>query len=281
MFAIGERLLHSQKLLLANKYTWRPYREIIVKDPKRRIVMAAPFMDRVIHTAIHRVLEPLLDRYLTRSVYACRKGYGNKKAAIDLMAELRYLGSDRFVIKLDIQKYFDSIQHQILLENIMAKLLDPSLSHLLHSLLKSEPTFAARGYGIPIGNLSSQLFANFYLASADYLAIKAQPDVFYLRYMDDMVLGGKDKKKVLDLADALGHHVTTSLKLRMPFHKKMPIGNAPVPFLGYVIDHTGYRVLARNYRRHTKRIRKLQNKGVAPSELAKREISFEAFTRLV
>jgi hypothetical protein len=282
MFANGERLLTLQRKLRDGTYVWQPYREILVKDPKARLVMAAPFMDRVVHTAIHRIVEPIFEARLPPSVYACRKGRGNRLAARDLLAALQAIGPSRFVVKLDVQRYFDSIAHEVLLCMIRAVLPDPSLDLLFDSLLRSHPVYAARGYGIPIGNLSSQLFANFYLTEADAMATaELGGDGFYFRYMDDMVLGGPDKKRVLDVADQVVAFVTDQLRLAIPFTKRMPLGNAPVPFLGYLLDHTGYRILARNGRRHGKRMKRLKKLGARPSQLAMRELSFAAFARLV
>jgi len=136
-FAYGERLITVQKKLLADSYLWNGYREMIVKDPKTRLVMAAPFMDRVVHTAIHRVLEPIFEPYLSSSVYACRKNKGNRYAAIDLFNILKTYGPQRFVIKLDVKKYFHSISHEILLSQIFSILPDNSIEKLLISLLNS------------------------------------------------------------------------------------------------------------------------------------------------
>jgi hypothetical protein len=282
MFAHGERLLTLQNKLRLGTYVWQPYREIIVKDPKKRLVMAAPFMDRVVHTAIHRVIEPIFETHLLPSVYACRRGRGNRLAAQHLLAVLQRIGPKRFVVKLDVRRYFDSIAHKLLLEKVCAILPDRSLDLLFDSLLRSHPLYANRGYGIPIGNLSSQLFANFYLTEADAIATAGLgDDGFYFRYMDDMVLGGPDKQRVLDVADQVVGFVTNQLRLTIPFTKRMPLGNAPVPFLGYLLDHTGYRILARNGRRHSNRINRLKKLGARPSQLALRELSFAAFARLV
>ena len=282
MFANGERLLTIQKKLRQGTYVWQPYREILVKDPKARLVMAAPFMDRVVHTAIHRVVEPIFEARLLPSVYACRKGRGNRLAAQHLLAALQAIGPERFVVKLDVKRYFDSISHELLLQRVCAILADRSLDLLFDSLLRSHPAYAARGYGIPIGNLSSQLFANYYLTEADALATaRLGGDGFYFRYMDDMVLGGPDKKRVLDAAGQVVDFVTDQLRLEIPCTKRMPLGNAPVPFLGYLLDHDGYRILARNGRRHGKRMNRLKKLGARPSQLALRELSFAAFARLV
>jgi len=281
MFALGERLMHIRKKLLTDTYKWNGYREMIVKDPKTRLVMAAPFIDRVVHTAIHRILEPILETYLSPSVYACRENKGNRYAALDLLNNLKIYGEQRFVIKLDVRKYFESIQHDILVKQIFSILPDYSVAHLLISLLANYPRYANRGYGIPIGNLSSQLFANFYLVPVDNIALKEINDGFYFRYMDDMIVGGRSKKNILDTTDKMITCASKELKLNIPFEKKMPFGNGPIPFLGYVLDQTGYTVLARNRRRQAKRINRLIKSNAKLSEIAMRELSFEAFAHLV
>lgn len=281
MFAHGEKLLFIRKKLLSGTYMWNIYREIIVKDPKTRLIMAAPFLDRVVHTAIHRVIGPLVERRLSSSVYACRVGMGNRYAAIALLNEIKRLGERRFVVKLDVRKYFDSINHKVLMDKLSAVLPDESTNALLWSLLLSQPMYAQRGFGLPIGNLTSQLFANFYLAEVDKIAATNVEDGFYFRYMDDMVIGGRSKGKILDIADAMVNHAMADLKLNIPFNKRMPIGDAPVPFLGYVLDHTGYRVLTRNIRRHRKRIQRLEKSNARPSEIEIRNMSFGAFARLI
>ena len=97
----------------------------------------------------------------------------------------------------------------------------------------------------------------------------------------DMVLGGRDKSQVLDAADAVIAHAASSLKLAIPHHKRMPLGHAPVPFLGYVLDHRGYRILSRNQRRFDKHLRRLERSGARPSRLAQSEMSFRAFATLL
>lgn len=281
MFAQGEKLISMHRHILSGEYPWQRYREILVKDPKSRRVHAAPFLDRVVHHAIHSVIEPILDPLMPTSVYACRHGKGNRQAALDLLEILRGYGQQRFVIKLDVAKYFASIDHHILLDKLLQALPDQSLAPLLSSLLRSHSEYAARACGIPIGNLTSQAFANFYLVSVDHLAAEELGDGFYLRYMDDMILGGCDKARVLDAAEAVIEHAQNVLKLAIPYHKRMPLGDAPVPFLGYVLDHSGYRLLSRNQRRFAKHMRRLEHAGARPSRKAQSELSFHAFANLI
>jgi len=237
-------------------------------------------MDRVVHHAIHRIIEPIIDPEIPNSVFACRKGKGNRNAALALLEILRKLEEKRFTVKLDVKKYFASISHIVLMEKIKNTLPDDSLTNLLWNLLKSPPEYAAKGFGIPVGNLTSQLFANFYLASADKLALENLNTGYYFRYMDDSVLIGKNKKEILEVAHLVIEHSEKDLKLEIPYYKRMPLGNAPVPFLGYLLHHTGYRALSRNKRRFGKKVRSLIRKNKRPSLISQVLQSYNAWSKL-
>lgn len=206
---------------------------------------------------------------------------------MSLWEVLKKFGGRRFTVKLDVASYFQSINHKILLNKFMACLSDSTLEPLIDRLLNSHPDFSRLGAGIPIGNLTSQLFANFYLISADRLAtgelelnyywqrekVKIT-EVFYIRYMDDLVLCGKDKSRVLDAAEAVVSHIESDLKLSMPIRKRVPLGNAPVPFLGYLLDHQGYKILSRNKHRFKKKVARLEKQKVRESYLAMVKTSY-------
>ena len=269
--AIG-RIHHS---LLKNTYRFSPYRQFVVHDPKARTVSAPSFQDRVVHTAICQVIEPMIDKTLAQSVYACRKGMGSRFAVIDLISSLRKIGHHRFVTKLDVEAYFDSINHKILKAKLSSVLPDRSLDSLIERVLTS---FTAQR-GLPIGSLASQLFANFYLSTADEVILKGLgPSDFYFRYMDDFVIGTTSKAKTTAIADDVVKHVTKELRLTIPFHKRHPLGADPVPFLGFVVSHDTHRILARNRRRHRKQMRRL--KSARASTRAEVQQSFAAWQNL-
>lgn len=272
-------LLEIRDQLLTHTYTWCPYRAFLVCDPKKREVLAAPFRDRIIHQAIHQVIGPRIHAAIPPNSYACRPGMGNRHAALKLLSILKDLGPERYCVKLDVSQYFFSIHHQILLKMLEDVLAAPTLIPLLQSLLQSHAAFAHKGVGIPIGNVTSQSFANLYLSPIDRLAA-ARSDVSYIRYMDDMVIIGRDKRAVRDFAATIREHVTSSLKLQIPPHKSMPLGADPVPFLGFVIDHQGYRPLRRNERRHHRRMKALRRKDARESRIAMSETSFTAWSHL-
>lgn len=278
----GERLLEIKEKLLAGKYQWGKYREFWVCDPKRRLVMAAPFVDRVVHHAIHRVIEPILDKNLSDSVFACRHGRGNRAAVQILHKKLNEIATpNRYVLKLDIKQYFPSIDHAVLLSHILNQLPDQSLEPLLAALLNSHPSFSNLKRGIPIGNLTSQLFANMYLSGVDQLACQGlnspyywnteselNPQSFYIRYMDDLVLVADHKNTVCQTAAEIIDYAYDKLKLEIPVRKRIHLGAASVPFLGFLISDS-CQPLSRNKRRIRRKIKRL-NQHLTKRSLGKK-----------
>lgn len=290
LFRRGERLVGLRKQLLDGTFCWKGYREFVVKDPKARVIMAAPFSDRVVHHAIHRVLVPILDPHMSNASFACRRRRGTSGAVVALFKHLQTLGERRYVVKLDVEKFFASISHEILLkqlfggfsdaekEHFIGALNDQSLLPLVSELVcKSHPILGALEKGIPIGNLTSQLFANWTLTPADHFIEKNYPQVRHFRYMDDLVIVATQKKDALDCAHATVDFVRKALALEIPFSKFIPLAADPVPFLGYVLNHDGYRILARNRRRFAKHLRRLQRRGCRDSLVARSVESHRAW----
>ncbi|MEY3901580.1 MAG: hypothetical protein RL189_886 [Pseudomonadota bacterium] len=233
-FGIGERLVEIQRRLMAGTYVWQGYREFVVKDPKARVIMAAPFCDRVVHHAVHCVIEPILDPLLTQRTYACRHGMGSSRAVVDLWAAIRAYGERRYVVKLDVERYFASISHDVLLHHLLSNRPDESLNSLLTSLIRtSHKGYSLTGRGVSIGNLTSQLFANLMLNPADRFIEKCHPHVQHFRYMEDIVLLVKCKKDALDCAHAVVKFVSQLLSHSIPFTKVITLASNPVSFLEY------------------------------------------------
>ena len=161
------------------------YRFFKVFDPKHRNICAASFPERVLHHAVMNVCEPILEAYAIYDTYACRKGKGNRKA---LSRAQHFARKFDWYLKLDIQKYFDTIDHNILLRLLSRKFKDQELLHLFEKLFD---TYHIRsGRGMPIGNLISQHLANFYLGTFDHWIKEALRVQGFLRYMDDFILFG-------------------------------------------------------------------------------------------
>ena len=291
LFNYGEKLKGiEQEIKSTNNFKWGGYREFYAYDPKKRMVMAAPFRDRIVHTALHLISSPIIEPTLGCRTFACRIGMGNRQASIRLQKQLKMMGKNRYCVKLDVRKYFASIDHTILFDNIIKMFPDDSLNEIFLSLIQSHPEYSKIGKGIPIGNLTSQLFANFYLSSMDKLGCdlldidffedKFENHACYIRYMDDMVIIATTKEKALDTATQLVTHARENLRLNIPDSKYVVLSNDPVPFLGYVLDDNGYRVLRRNERKFVKKIKRLKKKGFSLAYRAQVLQSYEAWQKI-
>jgi len=180
-FDLERNLLKLQDELISKTYEPGQYRDFIVEDSKKRLISAAPYRDRVVHHAIMNVVEPLLDRRFISDTYACRKKKGTHAA---LFRFRQFLGKHKYVLKCDIRKYFQSLDHGILMEQIKRRIADKDIQWLFGKVIgsrdfnKEAPIFYFSGdnllsplerrRGIPVGNLTSQFFANVCLDNFDH-----------------------------------------------------------------------------------------------------------------
>lgn len=292
LFNYGEKLKYIEdELKRTHDFSWGGYREFYVYDPKKRLVMAAPYRDRVVHTAMYRIVEPLLDKFLGARTFACRYNMGNRAAALRLQKQLAIMGDKRYCIKLDVKKYFLSINHEELYNLLKKSLPDNSLNKINLSLIRSHKEYARAGRGIPIGNLTSQIFANYYLSLVDRRACDSlnidfetdqlEEDACYMRYMDDMVILARSKEAAIRAANEAVSVAREKLKLDIPNNKYIVLANDPVPFLGYVLNGDWYRPLRRNERKLVKKMKRLQKKGYDLAYRAQVIQSYEAWQKLM
>jgi RNA-directed DNA polymerase len=216
------------------------YREFIINDSKKRLIKAAPFKDRVVHHALCNVIEPILERGFIYDSYACRNGKGTHAAVLRLEHFVRSLrgnglrsdkgASPIYCLKCDISKYFDSVDHGVLLGILRRTIEDEDILWLLQEIIESNPQ------GIPIGNLTSQLFANTYLGELDNFVKRELHERYYLRYMDDFLILDTDKRHLRDVKAAIRVFLRDQLKLTMHPRKAeiFPIDRG-IDFLGYVL----------------------------------------------
>ncbi len=225
------KLLVLRQELLSGTYTHGAYRHFIVSDSKRREISAAPFRDRVVHHAVVAALEPLFERGFIYDTYACRVEKGTHAA---LARFERFARVSRYVLSMDISKYFASIDHAILFSLLKRKIRDARMLELCRLIIAS--TEASPGRGIPIGNLTSQLFANIYLNEFDQYAKHTLRLSHYIRYMDDIAVLSDDKKELHEVKDAAAVFMREHLGLVLHPRKVqvMPLATG-VDFLGYRI----------------------------------------------
>ncbi len=197
--------------------TWVPgeYTTFWITDPKPRLISAAPFRDRVVHHALTRVLEPVFEPRFTVRSFASRRGYGQHKAlTLAKQACARY----EYVLKCDIRKYFPSIDHEILKAalaravkcgptlRLAARIIDGSNEQEVSVAYYPGDTLFTpyeRRRGLPIGNQTSQFFANVYLNGLDHMVLRQLRPALYLRYVDDFVLFGDDRNELEAMRQAM------------------------------------------------------------------------------
>ena len=253
--------------------TWRPgrYVEIQIRDPKPRLVSAAPFRDRVVHHALCAVIEPLWEAGFIRHSYANRKGQGTH-AAITHYETLRDRHAN--VLRCDIWRFFPAIDHAILKAEFRRRVVCEATLWLLDAIVDGsnaqEPVHhhypgddilapLTRRRGLPIGNLTSQFFANVYLDGLDHFATEVLRAP-YLRYVDDFALFADDPAQLAEWRARLGHWLAGR---RLSLHPRKTVilpSAAPAAFLGLVLAPGSRRLPEDNVRRFRNRLRGLRDR---------------------
>lgn len=253
LFHMEGEILALQREILDGSYTPRPYRTFYISDPKPRTISAADFRDRVAHHALCVALEPLFERASIFDSYACRPGKGSHLAVRRAQYFARRFG--RF-LKLDIRKFFESSDHQILKTALRRLVKDQRLLGLADRIIDHGAPGSTPGKGLPIGNLTSQHFANFYLAPLDHFVKEKLRSPGYVRYMDDFLIFSDSKSFLRDAHQRIGEFVERDLKLKI---KSEVTVHAPVSegisFLGLRIWPRLIRLDASNKRRLIRSLR--------------------------
>ena len=277
-FDLQNHLFQLQDELLDGSYEPGAYRSFYILDPKRRLISAAPFRDRVVHHALCNLIEPIFERTFIGTSYANRKGKGTH-AALDRAQA--YAGQAPYVLQCDVRQFFPSIDHAILDAILARKIADERTLRLCRQImgsgagiLKNEYTpvyfpgddlFATnRPRGIPIGNLTSQFWANVYLNELDQFIKRDLRVRAYVRYVDDFLLFGMDKGQ-LWAWKATSPEKLADLRLTLHVNNSTvyPVKNG-VPFLGFRLYPT-HRRLKRangvNFQRRFARLRRQYQRG--------------------
>jgi hypothetical protein len=293
--------LALQRDLLAG--TWRPSKPttFTIHDPKERVITAAPFRDRVVHHALIDPLEPLFDAALVPESFACRRGRGTHRAVEHARGLVR---TQSWFLKLDVKRCFDSIEHGIVLETLAELGLEAPVMELCARLLAGPEDLSRaggggsrtaegnlscggiaasqrkgecrRGVGLPIGNLSSQWFANLVLGRLDRFILREIAPGGFARYMDDFVLFSADKRELREAHVRIEDFLRVTLRLAL---KEKATVLAPtrqgVPFLGWRLHGGTTRLRPENARRLRRRVRQRR------WELREGRIGVESFVACV
>lgn len=294
--------LDSNLITIQNELKWKqyeigPYKTFYVYEPKMRLVMAIQYRDRVVQWCIYKVLNPFYDRLFIADSYACRIGKGSHAAADRLQYWLKQVsrrerenrGVKYYYLKLDIAKYFYRVSHDILFEILKVRIHDPDMLWLLEKIINSEtqkfglPSGMSPeecdydlwldDVGIPIGNLTSQLFANIYLDQLDKFCKHTLRIHYYIRYMDDIIILSESK-------ESLKHHLA---EIRCYLHDALALdlnNKTAIRPIDAGIEFVGYRMWATHRKLKVETARKIIRKVSAMCEdLANGSLSEEEFTR--
>lgn len=245
------------------------YKAFNISDPKPRNIHKAAVRDRLLHHAIYRVLYPFFDKTFIADSYSCRIGKGTHKALerFDSFCKKVSRNNTRtvWVLKCDVRKFFASIDHAILLRMLAKYIADPDVLDLLREIIESFSSTRA-GVGLPLGNLTSQLFVNIYMNEFDQFVKHRLKEKYYIRYADDFVILSESKLWLEQLIPKIRAFLATELKLELhPRKVSITTLASGVDFLGWVIfpDHKVLRTATK--RRMIKRLRGIPSTATASS----------------
>ena len=269
-YNLESELVTLRRELVDETYIPGPYRYFMIHDPKEREIAIAPFRDRVVHHAIVNVLEPIYERRFIYDSYATRKGKGTLAA---IKRAQSFLRESRYYIKLDISKYFASIDRNTLLEILKRKLKDARLLELITRIVWNPPD---EGRGLPIGNMTSQFFANVYLDPFDHFVKETLKQRHYIRYMDDFVVFTDDRESIPGLLAQMKVYLNDKLGLKVK--ENGVVINTPMHGLGFL----GVRIFPSTVRIHRKNLtRCLRKIKLREREYSKGQIDEERLVRSV
>ncbi len=206
-FNLEKELIKLSLKLQTYTYQPGPYRYFNITDPKPRKISVAPFRDRVVHHALVSLLEEKYNKRFIYDSYACQIGKGTHRAVYRAQYFLR---KNKWFFKSDVASFFDMIDHEILFLCLRRVPFDPRLISLAEIIVENG---GKNGKGLPIGNLTSQFFANVYLHELDFFVKQQLGCKYYIRYMDDFVLFSNDKAQLKEWRKQIEQFLAVFLKL--------------------------------------------------------------------
>ncbi len=229
---LEDELLAIQDKLLGGTYKTGNYYRFVIYEPKKREIAALPFRDRVVHHALCNVIEPLFERKFVHDSYGCRVRKGTHAGSdrlVEFLRRAQRTWGKVFCLKGDIEKFFPSVHHEALKGIVRRTIRCKQTLNLIDGIIDSTP----ESKGMPIGNLTSQLFANVYLNELDHFAKEKLRVRFYVRYMDDFILLYPEKERLHEWHESIAMFLHERLRLNLNSKTSIfPISRG-VDFLGY------------------------------------------------
>ena len=281
-YNLEANLVQLRRELVEKTYTPGDYYSFYIHEPKRRLISAAPFGDRVVHHALCHVIEPIFEQSFIYDSYANRVGKGTHRA---LDRAQQFARRFRYVLQCDVRQFFPSIDHAILRGILTGKIADDDVLWLIDRILESGVGILSEEYemqwfpgddllavhrprGLPIGNLTSQFWANCYLNPLDHFVKRELHCAGYLRFVDDLLLFGDVKRTLWAWQQAI---VDRTADLRLTIHAgahPRPVTEG-IPFLGFVVFPTHRRLKRRkviHYRRRLRAMLRAYSDGTLPAD---------------
>jgi retron-type reverse transcriptase len=254
-------LLKLQSEILSGKVKVGNYRYFKVYEPKERQICASAFSEQVLHHALMNICHSYFESYQIYESYASRKGKGVYAA---LEKAQHFTQKHTFFLKLDVKKFFDSILHSVLKSQLAKRFKDQQLLQILYQIIDSYEAQPDRG--VPIGNLTSQYFANHYLASLDHFIKDELRCKAYVRYMDDMIIWHDSKEFLKEIKEKINDYIENNLRCTLK-PSLLNFTAQGLPFLGYRLFPTHTKLL------HKSKIRFIRKINRAKADFERGEIT--------
>lgn len=226
-------ILALHQVLAEKKFKTSEYSTFTIFEPKERLIFRLPYCpDRIVHWAVMNITESLFCKWFTADTYSCIKGKGIHAAGRSLRKALDKKTGTRYCLKLDVKKFYPSIDHQILKDILRRKIKDRDLLNLLDGIIDSAE-------GVPIGNYLSQYFANITLTPFDHWIKEEMRQQGYWRYADDMIFLSDSKEHLHILLREIRIYLKDNLKLELKSNYQIfPVESRGIDFVGYRFFHT-------------------------------------------
>lgn len=265
-----EYIMWLLKKLKNKTYKHGGYSAFYITDPKIRKIEKSKYIDRIVHRwVVDNFLEPVFVPQFINTSYACIKGKGMHKACLDLQNAMKHCKrtwKEYYILKMDIAKYFDNINKEILIQILKRKILDKDLLWLLNEILFAQK----REKGLEIGNYTSQMFANIYLNEVDQYIKHKLKIKYYFRYMDDSVLFVETKQQAKNALDEIKRFLKNNLELELNKKTQIFKSKQGVNFCGYKINEYRLKIRDKGKRRLKRKVKKLKEK-VRQGEITSKE----------
>lgn len=273
---LEENLIELQNEFIWKTYSVGRYNIFYVYEPKKRMIMSLQFKDRVAQHAIYSQINPYFEKQFINDSYACREGKGTHRAIKRLQNWLRK--TDRkperfYYLKLDISKYFYRVDHEILMEILQRKIADKDLLHVLSVIINCEDTHFGLPLGadvgnvaydellgevgLPIGNLTSQMFANLYLNELDQHCKHKLRLHYYIRYMDDIIILHHNKKYLEEVKRDIAGFLEEKLHLQLNNKTCIRPTSMGIEFVGFRVWSTHIKLRKKTEKKMKKRLKYL------------------------